>query len=173
MAAISWTQYSGRVLLYLPPSLVLGKEQWKDFNEFRFQKNQSKATSIWCIHQMEQQQPWLSVLNTDLSGGVAIVSQTTCGSRMSKRERRSNSSVSVRNGYREIYRQTHKVADFYSQDRLVSRGHFHFSSTPKKFSLFSESLLCVRKKKIFLLLCEETTLFLAEWFKRHDFFLFS
>lgn len=57
---------------------------------------------------MEQQQPWLSMLSTDLSGGVAVVSQTTCGSRMSKRETCSNASVSVRNGYDEIYRQTHK-----------------------------------------------------------------
>lgn len=37
------------------PSLVLGKEQWRDFNEYWSQKTQSKATSTQCIHQMEQQ----------------------------------------------------------------------------------------------------------------------
>lgn len=139
---------------------------------FVSKKTQSKATSIWWIHQMEQQQPWLSMLNTDLSGCVAVVSQTTCGSRMSKRERCSNSSVSVRNRYDEIYRQTHKVADFYSQDRLVSRGQFHFSSTPKKFSLFSESLLCVRKKKSFYYYVKKQHCSLQNDLKGMIFFIF-
>lgn len=84
----------------LPPSPGLSQEKWRDFNEICSPKI-SKQSNQHTVHSSNGTTIATAVhtLCSDLSGSGVIVSQTTCGSRISKRERGSNSSVSVRNGW--------------------------------------------------------------------------